>query len=69
MRRPLDWFVIALSLAFLLAGRSLQRPAAAASRVDVEPTVAALPAARHAQTNLEFGYISLEAANDPQRTH
>jgi hypothetical protein len=79
MRRPLDWFVIALSLAFLgLNHTSAFRTAVA---TPVSPPVMeakslsfeaagrlALPQARHAERNLEFGYVTLDGASPAKAT-
>jgi hypothetical protein len=61
MRRPLNWFVFALSLGFLLLGRTLQAPRPAPvviERTQFEPKVmAAVPAILHGREDIEFGYV------------
>ena len=61
MRRPINWFVIALSLGFLAMGRALQSPQpvpVVVERTQVEPRVAvAMPVALRGQRELEFGYV------------
>jgi hypothetical protein len=63
MRRPINWFVFALSLGVLALGRALLLPGpqplpAVVERVRVEPRVAiAVPAALRGQRELEFGYV------------
>ena len=68
MRRPVNWLVIALALAFLLVGRSLRAPSpeVVISKMGFEPTVAvAIPAALRRESNPEFGYVTLEALPTP----
>ena len=61
MRRPLNWFVFALSLGFLVLGRMHSPPQPAAvtvERVSFEPRMAvAVPANLKRERNLEFGYV------------
>jgi len=72
MRRPLNWFVIALSLAFLGLNYSVASRAPAPAPVylpvvadaKLVPVEAAgrvvLPAALRRERNLEFGYVTLD---------
>lgn len=64
MRRPLNWFVFALSLGFLLLGRTLQAPQPAPvviERTQFEPKVAAaVPAMFNPRADLEFGYVETD---------
>ena len=62
MRRPINWFVFALSLGFLAMGRALQSPPPAApvivERSVAEPRVAvAIPSVLRRHSELEFGYV------------
>lgn len=65
MRRPLDWFVVALSLTFLLVGRTLPRaeePVPMAARVHLvaipyQPVATQLLPAEPRERTLEFGYV------------
>ena len=61
MRRPINWFVFALSLGFLAMGRALQPPPPAPVVVErsvAEPRVAvAIPSVLRRHSELEFGYV------------
>jgi hypothetical protein len=61
MRRPINWLVFALSLGFLVLGRTLQAPRPAPveiERTQLQPTVAAaVPASLRGHRDLEFGYV------------
>lgn len=62
MRRPINWFVFALSLGFLAMGRYMQSqtptPGVVVERTQIAPQVAiAVPAALRTPRELEFGYI------------
>ena len=60
MRRPINWIVFALSLGFLVLGRSAQHPQGpvAVENSPMEPRVAiAVPVALRTPRELEFGYI------------
>src|SRR5439155_25430628 len=63
MRRPINWFVFALSLGFLVLGRTLQPPRPAPIAIEptrFEPRVAAVPAPLRRNGELEFGYVDRE---------
>ena len=66
MRRAI--YVLALSLGSMVLGRTLQPPTPApvvVERVSFEPRMAiAVPAALHRERNLEFGYVTLDAATN-----
>ena len=64
MRRPLNWFVVALSLGFLVGNRLAHSPPAPVpvpadvERTQVEPRMAvATPVALRRHADLEFGYV------------
>jgi hypothetical protein len=61
VRRPINWFVFALSLGAFALGRALHPPQPApvvVERVTFEPRVAvAVPAALRHDADLEFGYV------------
>ena len=67
MRRPLDWILFALSLGFLVLGRTLKQPEPqpepiVVERVSFEPRMAvAVPAALKRERDLEFGYVTSDA--------
>jgi hypothetical protein len=64
MRRPINWFVFSLSLAFLVLNRAHSPPPAVVGeeRMSFEPRMAvAVPAALNRERNLEFGYITSDA--------
>jgi len=61
MRRPINWFVFALSLGFLMLNRahSPQPAVVSVERMSFEPrVVVAVPAALNRERNLEFGYVT-----------
>jgi hypothetical protein len=61
MRRPLNWLVIAISVGFLILGRTQQAPRPAPvviEQTQFEPKVAAaVPAPYRRHRDLEFGYV------------
>jgi hypothetical protein len=75
MNRPLNWFVVALSLTFLVAGRSMSpavEPVHAvlvnddlqARTLSFEPAGRpAVPASMRGKRDLEFGYVPIEEAH------
>lgn len=64
MRRPINWLVLALSLGFLILGRTQQAPRPApmvTERTQFVPKVAAaVPAALRRHEDLEFGYVETD---------
>ena len=76
MRRLLDWFVVALSIVFLLLGRSMTErvetrvagpdPAVQIQVLPFEPANAvAVPASVRQERNIEFGYVRFDSAALP----
>jgi hypothetical protein len=64
-------YVLAMSLGFLVLGRALKQPEPlpppepVVERVSFEPRMAvAVPAALKRERNLEFGYVTLDAATN-----
>ena len=77
MRRPINWLVAALSLTFLVAGRSMSPVAEPVDSILVSDDLPvgalsfepagrpAVPASVRRERDLDFGYVRLEQAQLP----
>lgn len=74
MRRPLDWLVVALSIAFLFMGKALnERAESRLAGPDTDFRVLpfeqarpqAVPAALRRERSLDFGYVSSDTPGLP----